>query len=134
MTEWKSLAGKFTSEELEVIKQFQKKLGLNKNQFVHVSVMMMIFFVGSLFKLVESNVDKELSKEYQKIKKKISKYPELNTQVQPFLKKMANSYEQTLKQIVKENEPEIKKFTKKRKAGRPKSAKKKRGKPKDSGI
>ena len=34
------------------------------------------------------------------------------------------------KEISQENEPEIKKFTKKRKAGRPKSRKKKRGRPK----
>ena len=132
MTEWKSLAGKFTSEQLEVIKQFQKKLGLNKNQFVRLSVMMMIFFVGSLFKLVESNVDKEISKEYKKIRKEISKYPELKEKIFPFLEKMAQSYNQTIAQIIKENEPEIKKFTKKRKTGRPKSRKKKRGRPKDT--
>ena len=59
MTKWKSLAGKFTSEELEVIKEFQKQLDYNENQFVRVSVMMMIFFVGSLIKLAESNMGKE---------------------------------------------------------------------------
>ena len=81
MTKWKSLAGKFTSEELEVIKKFQKKLELNENQFVRTSVEMMIFFIGSFLKLVESNVDKEISKEYKKIRKEISKYPELKEKV-----------------------------------------------------
>ena len=134
MTKWKSLAGKFTSEELEVIKKFQKKLELNENQLVRTSVEMMIFFIGSLLKLVESNVDKEISKEYKKIRKEISKYPELKEKIFPFLEKMAQSYNQTIAQIIKENEPEIKKFTKKRKVGRPKSKKKKRGRPKDTGI
>jgi len=134
MTEWKSLAGKFTSEELEVIKQFQKKLGLNKNQLVRISIEMMIFYFESLFKLAESGVDKEIDKEYKKIRKEISKYPKLNEKVFPFLDQMTQSYEQVISQIIKENKPQIKKFTKKRKAGRPKSAKKKRGKPKNTGI
>jgi len=134
MTKWKSLAGKFTSEELEIITEFQKKLELNENQLVRTSVAMMIFFIGSLLKLVESNVDKEISKEYKKIRKEISKYPELKEKVFPFLDKMTKSFDQAIKQIVKENEPEIKKFTKKRKVGRPKSKKKKRGRPKDTGI
>ena len=134
MTKWKSLAGKFTSEELEIIKEFQKKLELNENQLVRTSVEMMIFFIGSLLKLVESNVDKEISKEYKKIRKEILKYPELKEKVFPFLDKMTKSFDQAIKQIVKENEPEIKKFTKKRKVGRPKLKKKKRGRPKDTGI
>ena len=134
MTKWKTLAGKFTSEELEVIKEFQKQIDLNENQFVRISVIMMITIFGSLLKLVKSNVGKELSKGNQKIMKQISKYPELYAQVQPVLKKMENSYEQTLKQIAKENKPQMKKFTKKRKVGRPKAPKKRRGKPKDLGI
>ena len=134
MTEWKSLAGKFNLEELEVIKKFRNQLGLNENQFVRTSVEVMIFYFGSLLKFVESGVDKEIDKEYKKIRKEISKYPELKVKVFPFLDKMTQSYNQTIAQIIKENKPEIKKFTKKRKVGRPKSAKKKRGKPKDSGI
>ena len=133
MTKWKSLAGKFTSEELEVIKKFQKKLELNENQFVRTSVEMMVFFVGSLIKLIESDEIKIADKKYQKLRKKISKYPQL-IKVQPAVKAMTDSWEQALKRIVKENEPEIKKFTKKRKVGRPKSRKKKRGRPKDTGI
>jgi len=133
MTKWKSLAGKFTLDEMEDIKQFQKKLGLNKNQFVRISVEMMLFFIGNLVKLAELNVDKAMNKEYQQIKKEISKYPELNAKVQPFLKKMMGSYEEKISHIIKENEPAIKKFTKKRKVGRPKSHKKKRGRPKDTG-
>jgi len=133
VTEWKSLAGKFTLEQIEVIRQFQTKLGLNENQFVRISVMMMVFFVGSLLKLIESEEIKIANKKYQKLRKKISKYPELK-EVQPAVKAMTDSWEQALKQIIKENEPEIKKFTKKRKLGRPKSRKKKRGRPKDTGI
>ena len=132
MTKWKSLAGKFTLEELEIIKEFQKKLELNENQLVRTSVEMMIFVIGSFFKLAESGVDKKINKEYKKIRKEISKYPELKEKIFPFLEKMAQSYNQTIAQIIKENEPEIKKFTKKRKLGRPKSKKKKRGRPKDS--
>jgi len=134
MTEWKSLAGKFTSEELEIIKAFQKKLDLNENQFVRASVEMMLFYIGSLLKLAESSIDKEFDREYKKIRKEVSKYPELKEKVFPFLDKMMQAYDQTITQIIKENEPEIKKFTKKRKLGRPKSKKKKRGKPKDIGI
>ena len=134
MTKWKSLAGKFESEELEIIKEFQKQLDLNENQFIRKSVEIMIFFFGSFFKLATSGVDKEIDKEYKKIRKEISKYPELKEKVFPFLDKMTKSFDQAIAQIIKENEPEIKKFTKKRKLGRPKSRKKKRGRPKDSGI
>ena len=133
MTEWKSLAGKFTSEELEVIKEFQKLLGVNKNQFVRISVILMMFGYGILLQFAESYEAKNLDKKYQKLRKKISKYPELR-EIQPAIEAMTNSWEQALERIVKENEPEIKKFTKKRKAGRPKSKKRKRGKPKDTGI
>ncbi len=134
MTEWKTLAGKFTSEQLEIIKEFQKQLGLNENQLIRIAVMFTIFFIRSMSMFAESNVDKSYKKEYQEIKQKVSQYPELKAQVLPFVKKMADSYEQIMKQIVKENEPEIKKFTKKRKSGRPKSQKKKPGRPKDTGI
>lgn len=134
MTEWKTLAGKFTSEQLEVIKEFQKQLGLNENQLIRMAVMFTIFFIRSMIMFAESNIDKGYKKEYRKIKQKVSQYPELKAQVLPFVKNMADSYEQAIKQIVKENEPEIKKFTKKRKAGRPKSQKKKPGRPKDTGI
>jgi len=134
VTEWKSLAGKFTSEEIEIIKQFRKQLDLNENQFIRASVMMMLFFVRSLIKFVESGVDKEFDREYKKIRKEISKYPELKEKVYPFLDKMMQAYNQTITRIIKEQQPEIKKFTKKRKAGRPKSKKRKRGKPKDTGI
>jgi len=134
MTKWKVVAGKFTEEELKIINQFQKELNLNDNQFVRLSIEMMLFFVGSLFKLIESGVDIEMDKEYRKIQKEIAKYPELNAQVQPFLKKMVRSYTQTAEQISKESEPEIKEFIKKRKIGRPKFPKKKRGKPKNTGI
>jgi len=133
VTEWKSLAGKFTLEQIEVIRQFQTKLDLNENQFVRISVMMMVFFVGSLLKLIESEEIKMANKEYYKLKKKISKSPELE-KVQSTIEDMTKDWEQALKRIVKENEPEIKKFTKKRKVGRPKSRKKKRGRPKDTGI
>ena len=133
MTEWKSLAGKFTSEELEVIKEFQKLLGVNKNQFVRISVISMMFGYGILLQFAESYEAKNLDKKYQKLRKKISKHPELR-EIQQAIESMTNSWEQALDQIVKENEPEIKKFTKKRKAGRPKSKKRKRGKPKDTGI
>ena len=132
MTKWKSLAGKFESEELEIIKEFQKKLDLNENQFIRKSVEIMIFYFRSLFKLAESGVDKEIDKEYKKIRKEISKYPELKEKVFPFLDKMTKSFDQAIIQIIKENEPEIKKFTKKRKVGRPKLKKKKRGRPKDT--
>lgn len=134
MTEWKSLAGKFSSEKREIIKQFQKQLDLNENQFIRKSVAIMIFYFGSLFKLAASGVDKEIDKEYKKIRKEISKYPELKEKVFPFLDKMTKSFDQAITQIIKENELEIKKFTKKRKVGRPKSRKKKRGRPKDTGI
>jgi len=77
MTEWKSLAGKFTSEEIEVIKEFRKQLGFNKNQFVRTSVMVMVFFVKGMLKLVESEEIKTADKKYQKLKKKVSKSPEL---------------------------------------------------------
>src|SRR3989338_3811324 len=113
MTEWKTLAGKFTSEQLEIIKEFQKQLGLNENQLIRIAVMFMIFFIRSMIMFAESDIDKGYKKEYRKIKQKVSQYPELKAQVLPFVKKMADYYEQTMKQIVKENQPEIKKFTKK---------------------
>ncbi len=132
MTEWKSLVAKFTSEEIEIIKQFQKQLDLNENQFIRASVMMMVFFVRSLIKFIESGVDKEFDREYKKIRKEISKYPELKEKVFPFLDKMTKSFDQAITQIIKENETEIKKFTKKRKVGRPKSRKKKLVRTKDT--
>ena len=88
MIKWKSLAGKFDPEEIEVIKQFQKKLNLNDYQFVRLSIAFMIFFVEYMTKLAESGVDEEINKELQQIKKEISISPELNAKVQPFLKKM----------------------------------------------
>jgi len=132
MTKWKSLAGKFSPEEIEVIKQFQNQLGLNENQFVKFSVMMMVFLIGNFFKLAESDVAKKFDDEYRKFKNKISKYPELKELI-PFVENMNRSWEQAINQIIKESEPKIKKFTKKRKVGRPKSRKKKRGRPKDIG-
>ncbi len=134
MTEWKSLAGKFDSEEIEVIKEFQKKLGYNDNQFIHKSVEVMLFHVGNLMKLAESDLEKDIDKEFKEIKKEISKYPELNAKVQPFLKKMEQFFDDTMNGIIEESEPDIKKFTKIRFVGRPKSQKKNRGRPKDTGI
>jgi len=87
MTKWKSLAGKFTAEEIELFKLFQKKLELNENQFVRKSVELMLFYFGNMFKIAESNVDKEITKEYLKIQKEISKYPELQLKFNHFLKK-----------------------------------------------
>jgi len=133
MTEWKNLAGKFTSEEIEVIKEFRKQLGFNENQFVRTSIMMMIFYVRSSFKLIESEEIKMADKKYRKLKKKVSKSPEFS-KIQSAVEDITKDWEQAFERIAKENEPEIKKFTKKRKAGRPKSKKKKRGKPKDTGI
>lgn len=133
MTDWKSLGGKFTPEEYAVIQEFQKKLGVNENQFVRISVITMIFAIGNLIKLAESDQAKEIDKKYRKFKKKISKYPELK-EIQPFVEDMTNSWEQAMNQIINDSQPEIKKFTKKRKIGRPKTRKKKRGRPKDSGY
>ena len=134
MTEWKSLAGKFDSEEIEVIKEFQKKLGYNDNQFIHKSVEVMLFHVGNLMKLAESDLEKDIDKEFKEIKKEISKYPELNAKVQPFLKKIEQHFDNTINELIKESEPDLKKFTKIRFVGRPKSQKKNRGRPKDTGI
>ena len=133
MTKWKNLTGKFTEEELKIIKQFQKDLNLNDNQFVRKSIEIMVFYFRSLIKLAESNVGNEMDEGYSKIMKEIAKYPELNVQVQPFLEKMLGSYTQTIEQIVKEDEPKIEKFTEKRQIGRPKSLKKNPGRPKDTG-
>ena len=69
MTKWKNLAGKFTSEEIEVIKEFQKMLGINDNQFVRVSVEMMVFYFRSMIKLAESDVGNDMDEENRKIKK-----------------------------------------------------------------
>jgi len=133
MTKWKSLAGKFSPEEIDIIKQFQNQLGLNENQFVKFSVMMMIFLIGNFFKLAESDEVKKIDEEYRKFKNKISKYPELKELI-PFVENMNRSFEQAINQIMKESQPKLKKFTKKRKVGRPKSRKKKRGRPADKGI
>jgi len=134
VTQWKSLAGKFDSEEIEVIKQFQKELDLNDNQFLRKAATFFIFFVVNMTKLVESKVDEDINREVQQIKKEVAKYPELNAKVQPFLKKMEQFFDDTLNGIIEESEPDIKKFTKIRFVGRPKSQKKNRGRPKDTGI
>jgi len=131
MTKWKSLAGKFTSDELEIIKDFRKTLELNENQFVRASIMMMIFFFGSLIKLDESFDAEHIDKKYQKLWKKTFRYSEFN-EIQPALKAITDYWEQSFKEIIKENEPKIEKFTKKRKVGRPKAPKKIRGRPKHS--
>jgi len=132
MTNWKSLGGKFSPEEYLVIQEFQKKLGLNENQFIKFSVMSTIFVYGTMIKLAESDQAKEIDKKYTNFKKKIAKYPELK-EVKPFVEDMTKSMEQAMNQIIKDCQPEIKKFTKKRKVGRPKSRKKKRGRPADKG-
>jgi len=64
MTKWKTLAGKFTPEEIKLIKDFQKKLELNENQFVRMSVELILFYFGNMFKLAESKMDEEINKEY----------------------------------------------------------------------
>jgi len=112
MTDWKSLGGKFTPEEYVVIQEFQKKLGLNENQFVKFSVISMIFAIGNIIKLAESDQAKEINKKYRKFKKKIAKYPELK-EVRPFVEDMTKSWEQAMNQIIKDTQPEMKKFTKK---------------------
>lgn len=133
MTKWKSLAGKFTEEELEVIRVFQKFLGFNDNQLVRNSIISLIFVYGTLLKYVQSDAVKTTDKKYQKLRNKVQQYPELR-EIIPAVEDMVNSWEQGMNKIIKENEPHIMKFTKKRKIGRPKLAKKKRGRPKDLGI
>ena len=133
MTEWKTLAAKFTSEEIEIIKPFQKMLGLSDSKFVKISVLSMMFVFGSFMKLAESEETKKINKKYQNLRKEVSKHPGLKN-VELAVQEMTNSWEQAINQIIKENEPKIKKFTKKRKIGRPKSRKKNRGRPKDIGI
>ena len=133
MTPWKSLGGKFTPEEYEIIQEFQKKLGANENQFVRYSVLMMIFVIGNLIKLAESDQAKLLDKQYKEMQKKISKYPQFKV-IQPFVDNMVKSWQQSIDEIIKEDAPKIRKFTKKRKVGRPKTRKKARGRPKDIGY
>jgi len=133
MTKWKSLVGKFTSEEADVINQFQKMLGMNKNKFVRFSIFSTVFVYGTWIQLAESDEMKKFNRQYANLKKKASKNYQLY-KIQSDIEKMADSFETAMERIVKENEPKMKKFTEKRQTGRPKSLKRKRGKPKDTGI
>jgi|GEM_PF-6001618 len=74
MTKWKTLAGKFTPEEIKLIKDFQKKLELNENQFVRMSVELILFYFGNMFKLAESKMDEEINKEYLSCKTRTFKH------------------------------------------------------------
>jgi len=133
MTKWKTIAGKFTEEELKTIKQFQKELNLNDNQFVRKCILQMVFGYRAMVEFADSGVEKEINRKYGLVKKEISKHQSLE-KIPSLVQEMADTYEQAIEQIIKKHEPEIKKFTEKRILGRPKSPKRKRGKPKDTGI
>jgi len=132
MTKWKTIAGKFTEEELKIIKQFQKELNLNDNQFVRISILQMMFVFRTMLELADSGIEKEFNRKYGILKKEILKHQPLE-KIPSLVQEMTDTYEQAIEQIIKKHEPEIKKFTEKRILGRPKSQKKNPGRPKDTG-
>ena len=133
MTKWNSLVGKFSPEEMEVISAFQKKTGLNKNQIVKVSIYTYISLVENWQKIIESAESKIIDSKYRLLKKILSKSPDLKI-VQPAAEEITKLFDKSVNQVFKEHLPVMRKFTKKRKVGRPKSASNKRGRPKDTGI
>ena len=48
MTKWDTLGGRFTDEEIALIKSWQKKLELNDNQFVRAGIQTFIGFISLL--------------------------------------------------------------------------------------
>lgn len=131
MTKWKNLAGKFTDKEIELIEKFQKKYGIkNSSQMVRVSIIFMISYIEFIVAFANSKFAKTLETKYEHLKKEASKVPSLKEQIQPFFKEMDQNLTRTLNEITDRKSKDFSSFTEKRKVGRPKAARKPRGKPK----
>lgn len=131
-TEWTTLSGRFTDEEMKVIKQIQGNL--NDNQFIRASVNFivklgivatMLSADSPITKAVEPLV-KEVFNE-QVVKDMEKKVGEAEAKISPEVIQQGKEYAENLKEYSKP-------FEEHKKRGKPKQHPKKRGRPKDTGA
>ena len=127
MTKSKKYQGKFTAEEVEIIKNFQNEFGMNDNQLVKNSVNLYVVLLTGVKALQDNptmmNFLKKMDKHQQKTmdKKQIVKYLENEFSQNP---KDLEKFEDDFENLSKTEEV----LEKKKKSG-PRRIKKKRGRP-----
>ena len=131
MTKWHTLGGRFTEEEIALIKSWQKKLELNDNQIVRDGVLIFIAFM-MLLEMGLLSPEFAPMRKFTKEAEKFSKSPKFrkawqNIQQNWILKNQDQI--QIMMKSWKESTNQLKPFKKHQKRGR-KHIKRKRGRPK----
>ena len=136
MTFWKSLAGKFTSKEVGIIEDFMGRYGFkNSNQLVRSSILFLVYYIEIMNKLAESKQAKQVDSTNRNLKKMISELPpEVSEPIRIGVKKIQQDVIKNIESSAEEVAENLKSFSEERKVGRPKSLRRPRGKPKDTGI
>lgn len=135
MTEWHTLSGRFTDEEIEVIQKFQKKQNLSDNQLIRQGVQLAVSILAmkDLFEGPDLTFFRSFAEEF----KTTMNSPEYQKVMSDSVERVALKYkEEQLKQFEKEAKQltsQLDVFNKKRKRG-PKPIKRKAGRPKDTGT
>ena len=133
MTEWHTLSGRFTDEELKIILEYAKKNKLTDNQVMRQGVQ----FIVSILAMKDLFGEKDMGffRSFGTELKKTTDSPEYQKIMADTVERVAKQYKE---EELKKFEVEAKKitkqldvFSKKRKRG-PKPTKKKRGRPKDT--
>ena len=129
MTKWDTLGGRFTDEEIALIKSWQKKLELNDNQFVRAGIQTFIGFMSLLemYLSPEFGPMRKFTKEYEKI----SKSPEISKAWEKILQNWMLKNQAQLEimdKTWKKSTEQFKPFKKHQKRGR-KRTKRTRGRP-----
>jgi len=134
MTKWYTLGGRFTDEEIALIKSWQKKLELNDNQIVRAGIQTFIGFIS----LIEMYLSPEFMpmRKFTKESEKFSKSPEIRKAWEKMQQNWILKYQaqlETMEKAWKKSTEQFKPFKKHQKRGR-KRTKRKRGRPKDKGY
>jgi len=131
----KNVTTRFSVEEFEKIKEYMKKYKIKSpNDFIRKSVGFLISFVEGMANIAESpEINEAVDKFNRELKTELDKVPakkaKLRGKYQSFEKEILPKFEAEIKKGVIHAEP----FAKKRKAGRPKTPKRKRGDRKELG-
>jgi len=132
----KNVTIRFSTEELEKIKEFMKKNKMKSmNDFIRLSTGFCIAYTEAMINIATSKeINEAVDKFNRELKTELDKVPAKKA-------KLRGKYQVLEKEILPKYEAEIKKgailtkpFAKKRKAGRPKNPKRKRGERKKLGY
>lgn len=130
MAEWHTIRGRFTSEQLERINQYQKKYGLNDNQFLRKSVeaLLGVDFINKSFMPCLNLLLHDVKKYREELKSNAEDLEKFDQFMEEILRRFADSETLAFQNNIRPIIPAFNTFKKFRKRGAPKKVRK-RGKP-----